>query len=156
MELFTAKGERFLIDDDDYELVSGYSWYTCKGYLQARVKGSPTHKRVKLHRLIMEAEKGDIVDHINGDALDNRKCNLRIVTAQQNAFNRHNYVSHTGYKGVASGGSSGNGYRVFIGINGKRVYLGYFDNPHDAARMYNFWAHDLFGDYACLNKIEEA
>ena len=86
IEFFTKKGDRILIDDD-YAHLSERSWQlNSVGYARrtCRVKGTGRSKTVLMHRLIMDAQPGEVVDHINGDKLDNRKTNLRIVTQSQN------------------------------------------------------------------------
>src|SRR4051812_25890520 len=70
-----------LIDEEDYENINKYKWSLSDGY-------AISWKNGRMHRFIMNAEKGQIVDHINGNKLDNRKSNLRFVTASQNAQNR--------------------------------------------------------------------
>lgn len=77
-----TKNKSALIDDEDFDRVSKNSWsYHHSGYV---VRGKP---QASLHRFIMEAKKGQIVDHINRNRLDNRKKNLRFSTTRQNQFN---------------------------------------------------------------------
>lgn len=93
--------ETILVDDQDYELIKEYSWYVLRmprdDHLQKYVRavtsyykeGKITHAReVYLHRFIMQPPKGMVVDHINGNGLDNRRVNLRVVTPSQNVRNR--------------------------------------------------------------------
>lgn len=79
---FIVKNKIVKLDKEDYEKINSYLWHLDKnGYAQSSIG--------KMHRFIMNAKKGDsIVDHINGDKLDNRKENLRFVTFSQNAQNR--------------------------------------------------------------------
>jgi hypothetical protein len=73
----------------------------------------------------------------------------------QNAWNSGLSKSNTsGYKGV-SWRKDRQKWKAEIKKNYKSISLGHFDNPHDAARMYNFWAIDMFGEYARLNVINE-
>ena len=74
-----------LIDPEDFEKVSGYRWFAIKkrGYVVAK-KNS---KRIWLHRLIMNPPQGLVVDHINGNPLDNRKSNLKICSIRENNKN---------------------------------------------------------------------
>ena len=87
-------------------------------------------KSLGIHRFIMKALKGDIVDHINHNTLDNRKCNLRVVTPTENAFNRAGATikSKTGVRGVQK---TGNRYRVII----HSKHYGYFSTLGEAKRV---------------------
>ncbi len=104
-----------------------------------------------LHRLIMGAQKGQIVDHINGNSLDNRKCNLRFATAKQNSVNskaRKNNLS--GHKGV-SWNVACRKWMAIIMNSGKRYYLGVFTHKDRAAMAYDRAALFLHGEFAGLN-----
>ena len=75
-----------LVDDEDFERASKYSWYlTDLGYV---VGGSGEARRVMLHRFVMNAPKGTELDHINRNKLDCRKENLRFCTRSENCRNR--------------------------------------------------------------------
>jgi len=88
------------------------------------------------------------VDHINGDGLDNRRCNLRLATPSQNARNRKLRAdSTTGYKGVYQEKKRLK-WRATIRVNGKRRTLGRFNAPEDAYRAYCQAATEAFGEYA--------
>lgn len=87
-----TQGRSAIVDDADYEALTAHSWClsNCSGICYAvrgcKIEGK--HHTVLMHREIMEAPKGMLVDHINGDGLDNRRCNLRLVTDSQNHFNQ--------------------------------------------------------------------
>lgn len=155
-EIPLTKGKYAIVDDSDVKLVSQYKWhYHPQGYAATTAGGLKNKHTILMHRLISRAIKGEVVDHANGDKLDNRQSNLRICTQRNNIGNsRIRKDNTTGYKGVTFSKDNKNWVaRIFV--NGKHTHLGSFDNPHDAARMYNFWAVDLFGEFARLNKIEE-
>lgn len=82
-----AKGKEAIVDDEDFEKVNQYKWHSdgryAIRYLDARVGSS-----IRLHRFIMNARKGQQIDHINRNPLDNRKENLRFCTSSENNFNR--------------------------------------------------------------------
>ena len=84
MELELTQGKTTVIDDEDYELASRYSWFprTDKKsgtvYVATKIKVAGKRKWIYLHRIVMEAKKGQVVDHINRDGLDNRKENLKL------------------------------------------------------------------------------
>ena len=87
---------------------------------------------VKLHRLIMAPPKHLVVDHLNGNGLDNRKSNLRITTISGNSIRRTKVASNntSGYRGVSRNGGR---WRATIMICGKSKHLGCFGNPIEAA-----------------------
>lgn len=92
VELFTKSGYRFLVDNDDLDSVSRIGWTRdAYGYLTSIIRISESESyHVKLHRFIMKATDGEIIDHINGDVSDNRKSNLRRVDKSVNALNQKN------------------------------------------------------------------
>ena len=93
----------------------------------------------------------DEIDHINGDKLDNRRSNLRIVTHQQNAFNQKRRITNTsGYIGV-SGVKDSDNYEAYIHLHGHKHHLGVFDSARNAARTRDCVAKLVFGEYARLN-----
>lgn len=88
----------FQIDDDDFDKIKKYNWRAQvmkrTGYDQIYVISHQRiapykNKTIYLHRLIMNCPEGMVVDHINGDTLDNRKVNLRVCTRSENLLNRH-------------------------------------------------------------------
>jgi hypothetical protein len=104
-----------------------------------------------MHRVIMNAQKGEIIDHIDHEGLNNCKYNLRSVTLQQNAWNRRQGSKGSSkYKGVMYVKSRGK-YRVNISVDGKRKHLGYFDDEIAAAKAYDKAARETRGKYAGLN-----
>lgn len=140
------------IDTKDAELVSKYQWSLSgqNGYPKAGHSKAP--KNGYLHRMLLQPEPYEKVDHINGNKLDNRRKNLRIVTSQQNNMARHIINAKSGYKGV---NRHGVGYRATIKFNRKQIRLGTYPTPEKAARAYNQAALALFGEYAVINKIKD-
>lgn len=140
-----TKGRYALVDDEDFEFLQKWSWHTDHDRY-AVCKDSPTSV-LYMHRLLMNAPKGIVVDHINGDGFDNRKGNLRLCTHGQNIANsKISKNSKTGYKGVSFHEAESK-YNCFI----QRTWIGYFDNPRHAAIAYDLWAKDLFGEFANTN-----
>jgi len=134
-----------IVDEDDYEEVIGHGWCYSGGYALARMN----KKTVMLHRFILELSNEDgKVDHINHNGLDNRKCNLRVVSNSHNASNRAPYSSKSKYKGVRPRNKK---WEAFITHNKKQRYLGVFSTEEDAARAYDYHASTLFGEFAYLN-----
>lgn len=153
-----------LVDDEDWDLVNQYTWHL---YVQIRreekqfycvtnlyVKDKKTTR--KIHRLILNVNDPKIhVDHINHNPLDNRRCNLRTCTTQQNqrySKKRKNTISK--YKGVCLH-KRDKKWGAYIKINTKQIHLGCFDDEKEAALAYNEAAIKCFGEFALLNKIEE-
>jgi hypothetical protein len=98
-----------------------------------------------MHRLIMQAPKGMVVDHINGNGLDNRRCNLRLCTPAQNRRNRHKHAGgRSRFLGVSPCGDKWNAR-----VAGR--YLGLFDDEVEAAKARDRKARQLYGEHAWLN-----
>ena len=152
-QLPLAKGLCTLVDDDDFALVSAYPWHiTSSGYVAGKVIIDGAQKLVYLHRFLLNAPPGQVVDHINGDRLDNRQDNLRLVTRAQNQWNRKVQRNRSGYKGVSWHRRKRKFY-ARIQANGQRYNLGYFDTAEEAAQAYDDAARRLFGEYARLNGV---
>ena len=110
-----------------------------------------------LHRALITPAKGFQVDHINGDKLDNRRKNLRVVTLKQNVMNRPvERDTESGYKGVSRANKGGSTWRARIYAEDKRIHLGTFKTKEEAALSYNDAAIRYFGEYAWLNKVDES
>lgn len=108
-----------------------------------------------MHRLILGLGVGNslVVDHINGNPLDNTRGNIRIVTQGVNLQNRLPKRGGTGYLGVFR---HCNGWIARIQHNKKKTYLGFFSDPVLAAKAYDRAAQDLIGRGARLNFLEAA
>jgi len=146
-----TNGKIALIDDEDYDRVSALRWKEVGGYAAHNyTKAGKTHT-LYMHRMITNALVGMKVDHINHDALDNQKANLRVCTHAQNHMNRVK-VSGTSslYKGVTWNKALGK-WKAYISYEGKFRHIGYFDNEIHAAISYDLWSHALFGQYALTN-----
>ncbi|MHB8674642.1 MAG: HNH endonuclease [Candidatus Limnocylindrales bacterium] len=143
-----TKGYETIIDDEDEWVTKIKCHASDNGHGIIYARTSNKYSRF-LHRAIIKAPRGKQVDHINGNTLDNRRENLRIVTNQQNQFNKKMYRDNkTGFKGVWPQGKRFYGQ---IRLNGKKTILGSFETPLDAARAYNEAALKYFGEYARLN-----
>lgn len=135
-----------LIDDEDHERVSHFAWrLRPDGYIQRTWVEDGQMKHELLHRFIMRAKDGEIVDHENGDRWDCRKENLRVATYSQNGANRR---LEGVWKGIFQ---DGNRWKARIKINGESSYLGSFETPEEAALAYDMAARRLFGRFASLN-----
>lgn len=133
--LIIANGKTFKIDTEDIEKTSKYIWNNNKkGYAQT---GNEKETYLQLHRYIMNCKKGDgkIIDHINRDITDNRKSNLRVVTKQENNFNRNvRKDSKSGFRGVYHRPNKGGKWYADIKVNYKTIHLGAFDTFEQAKK----------------------
>jgi hypothetical protein len=141
-----------LVDDEDYEELSKHKWHINKRENIYYAHGYDVNKKREtcIHNQILGI-KG--IDHINGDGLDNRRCNLRPATQSQNCMNRRKRKNTTSqYKGVYWFKRDKKWHsRIFF--NCKRVHLGSFISETEAAKAYNKAAIEFFGDYSKLNEI---
>lgn len=104
-----------------------------------------------LHRILMDAKTGEIIDHINGNKVDNRKSNLRKVTKSLNNYNKK--INNKLGRGIYYD-KYGNRYRACISHNNKTEKLGSFKNINDAKLKYNKRAKEIYGDAAILHKVD--
>lgn len=117
-----ANGKSAKVDDDDYKKYNHLRWYMSDtGYAVRRYNG----ETYRLHRLIMNCPEGMVVDHLNGDRLDNRKCNLRICTQLENAKNIHNVKGYCYDKAKK---------KYMVRYN--RKYYGRYETEEEAKRAY--------------------
>jgi len=147
-------GKFTLIDKDDYEKYGKRVWRLHRRGYAVRLEGpQSSRKYVYLHRLLIGATSRQSVDHINGDKLDNRKCNLRVATQSQNNANQKMQENTTSeYKGVCFNRNlKANCWRAYIRHNYKMINIGSFSSEEAAARAYDQKAKELFGTFAKLN-----
>lgn len=137
-----------LVDDEDYDWLNQYKWQlTDTGYAKMALKS----KTKRMHRFIMKEPEDLLIDHIDGNKLNNQKSNLRVVNKSQNAMNSKNQINTASkFKGVSKWR---NKWFAKIQLNKKQYYLGIFEDEIEAAKAYNKTAKELFGEYAKLNKI---
>lgn len=150
-----TRGLEAIVDDEDFCRVAARTWQAKPAlskngrqlgwYVQRRDAG----KTVYLHRFVLSAATGFLVDHINGDGLDNRRSNLRICSRAQNRANSVGRIGVSGYRGVHR--TKNERWYARIEIDGRARSVGVFDDPKDAARAYDAAALELFGAFAVLN-----
>ena len=161
-EFYLGGGVFAICDWKDYETVKNFKWNTSSR--QSRTQWVWAHdpknadinrRKVAMHNLIMCPPEGLYVDHINGNGLDNRRSNLRIVTKQQNTFNSAHKGGTSKYKGVCLEKESGM-WKAYITKDGKKKSIGRFALEDDAARAYDKEAISLFREHAKLNFLPKA
>ena len=168
-----TKGLKTIVDDEDYERLKKYRWNASKdaghsGIHRAKTTlykkwddGFTWRRSENMHRMIMDAKKGQLVDHKNGDPLDNRRENLRLATNAENCRNgkKGTYRGRpclSKYKGVSKHSSTAKGkkYSYWFGqivVDGQHINLGHFKTEKDAARAYDKAAKEHFGEFAKCN-----
>lgn len=155
-----TKGMYAIVDDVDYDYLVQFSWqykrgpkhssgYAKRGIFNEDGKASS----LLMHRDIMVAKRGQYVDHINRNGIDNRRENLRFATPSQNAANSKRHKSNkSGYKGVFTHKQSGR-WLAHIRINGKSTHVGIFDCPKEAHEAYMKAAREHYGDFASDGEV---
>jgi hypothetical protein len=136
-----------IIDESDAEIVGVCNWHASEnrsGTFYAKGKPHQDGRNVRMHRFIL-GYPNDQVDHVNHDTLDNRRCNLRVVTQSQNMANAGlRKSSITGFKGVSVSD------RFFVAtLCGK--HLGTFRTAIEAALAYDAAALSMYGEFAATN-----
>jgi len=151
-----SRGQYAIVDVEDFDKLNKYKWYAIpkRDTFYAKRYGVKNGRQttIAMHQQIMGFPPDCFIDHKNHNGLDNRKENLRIATPAQNACNTRKMSKpcSSKYKGV-SYDSDKNLWRAYITYNGKRIYLGRFDNEADAAKAYDAAAKLYFGRFASLN-----
>jgi len=165
-----TQGKFAIVDPADYLRFARYKWRLCrtKGknvlYAERSIRlPNGRYSRILMHRQIMGLSKScvlhdirnttsdiRVIDHINGDGLDNRRANLRLATVAQNAWNSKKRNPISGYKGVYFDRQK-RFWRAAIVCNRKRIHLGYFKNKITAAKAYDAAARKFHGQFAYCN-----
>jgi len=136
-----------IVDTLDAERTKRHTWWLSKGrntnYAWTRING----KQVRLHQFIYGVQQGKIIDHIDGNGLNNSKANLRHVTSSQNLCGQKARGSSS-FKGVTWNKKE---EKWYVFGNNENRYLGSFISEHDAAKAYDEYAKKEYGEFARLN-----
>jgi hypothetical protein len=155
-----TRGYAAIVDDADYNRVMAAGpWQTVikksTGMVYAlrtvpKLDGKPTTQR--LHRFILGLTDPKVqVDHRNRYGLDNQRSNLRVATSAQNGANRSKQRGTSSrFKGV-HWNKTQRQWTAYLYVNRKKVYLGIFADELSAARAYDAFAREHFGEFAKLN-----
>lgn len=141
-----------LFDKGGAELYDKYTWTVHKNqksfYLNRSIVINGKRTNIFFHRELLDLKDGEIRDHRNGNGLDNRICNLRPATQQENCCNQGIQKNNTsGIKGV-SWQKSHNKWSVKIKFNGITYHLGYFDDIQEAEIVVRAKREELHGAFA--------
>lgn len=170
MKLIPLTCEKFaMVDDGNFEWLSSYKWHYAKekgtngsGYAKRAILVDGKKRPVGMHRFIMgtiPGQKQSLVDHIDGNGLNNQISNLRYCTKHQNLCNKSFEPKRntSGFKGavfVKRMRTAGR-WTAQIKFNGKNHFLGCFDTPLECAKAYNEAALKYHGEFARLNDISK-
>jgi hypothetical protein len=155
-----TQGKFAIVDVCDYVYLMQWKWHyqkqrSSKGYA-ARTDRTSGQRTVRMHRVILEQmgyKNFTHSDHQNRNKLDNRRGNLRSATDSQNQHNQGTRRNNTsGYKGVCWH-KRDKKWQARICVNGKYIYLGYYDDSKEAALAYNEAALKYHGEFAALNEV---
>ena len=157
--ILLTRGKRVRVDPEDYAELNQHMWYAqsrCdrRAFHAARcITRSGRQITIRMHRQILglRHRDGQIVDHVNGNTLDNRRCNLRVCSSSDNNCNCGNYRGGTSsYKGVRWHAQHQKWY-TSIQKNGKSSFLGLFKSETKAAQAYDAAAKRIHGPFAYSN-----
>lgn len=158
-ELLLTHGKKTMIDDADLPTVQGYKWraFQHRGswYAVANIRlADGRRSTLRLHRLLMDAPADVLIDHKDGDGLNNRRDNLRVASNGQNRANdKHRRNGQSGFKGVRCKASGS--FQAQLTHEKVAHYLGTFERAEDAARAYDRAARQYHGAFANLNFPDE-
>jgi hypothetical protein len=155
VEIPLSQGLVAVIDEADYaSVLAAGKWSACvrPGHptyaLRATRRPDGGQTTIRLHNFLTGWR---YVDHINGDGLDNRRSNLRQATQATNNRNQAIGVrNNSGYKGVCWHKRAGK-WCAQVSVGGRRIYLGLFVDPTEAARVYDAAAREVHGEFARVN-----
>jgi hypothetical protein len=146
-----------IVDPEDYERLSKHKWYAVKQgrsfYARRCVSiGGGKQKGINMHREVMKVAGGKFCDHINHNGLDNRNTNLRPASRAENSWNKRKQRSkHSSkYKGVSRPRNEKR-WTARIQANGRKIFIGCFEDEAEAAKAYDEAARKYHGQFASLN-----
>ena len=155
-----TRGMVTVVDDEDFEFLSQWKWHAgcCGGLFYARrdVKVGEKRHVIYMHRVLIGAVEGQGVDHKDRSTLNNQKSNLRFANQTSNNANTRLRKNNTsGFKGVVWHKASKR-WIANVTAKGKRIHVGLFDSPKQAADAYDEAAKKHFEDFAATNASLES
>jgi len=159
-KLIPVGTEYAIVDDEDFDFLSQYHWYSGGGhrlYAVATINGELRF----MHRVILKAEKPFVVDHINNSPCDNRRANLRLCLNKENLINQRKRMvaksdraTTSKYKGVYFR-KDRKRWSAYVGTGKDRTCLGCYSTQEEAALAYNKAAIEKWGEFAKPNFIND-
>jgi hypothetical protein len=163
MRLIPVQDRFAMVDDADYEALDLHVWSEAEKamtyYARRNVLQDGAMKSLLMHRVILGlSDPNIVVDHIDGNGLNNQLSNLRVCTKRENSRNqrKRRRPCSSKYKGVSYFKSRWNlkkPWYAHIVSDHKNYSLGYYATPEEAALAYNTKAKELFGEWAKLNEV---
>ena len=155
--IYLTQGRFALVDLSQSNRVNQFKWRfqpknpgDSNGYAVRDTRLNGTRKKIYMHRFILSCPPGVVVDHVDGDGLNNIEINLRQASVQENVVNKYIPGGTSKYKGVHREKQSKK-WRSKIGFQKKTIHLGVFKCEVEAAKSYDKKAFELFGNFAVLN-----
>jgi hypothetical protein len=137
-----TQGKYALVDDEDYDWLMTWKWFVYKGHSTDYAMANDDGTTIQMHRVILMTHTNEVVDHINHNGLDNRRCNLRNCTIRENCANRIN-IGTSKYTGVYYSGSVHDRnlkkWRAEITVNRKHIHLGRYHTELEAYYAYQYY-----------------
>lgn len=152
-----TQGARAAVDDKDFEYLNNFKWHLwdCHGYKYAKrsvyvpghTRSCPNRtKTIRMHHDILPRKKGFLIDHKDGNGLNNRRSNIRYATSTQNSMNRKPHKNNTsGARGIYI---RPEGWIAMIRKNNKLRYIGSFRLKRDAVAARKEAERSMFGEFA--------
>jgi hypothetical protein len=160
-EIPLTQGHVTLVDAADFDFLLQWKWRTFdggRGHICAitNVHTPKGRRSAYLHRVLMQPAPGFVVDHIDGDPLNNTRANMRVCTRAENTRNGKKRCGSNPYKGVFTDKRWPRRFIAAIGVDYRHIVIGRFDCPVEAAHAYDAKARELHGEFARLNFPEAA
>jgi hypothetical protein len=151
-EIFLTQNKVAIVDDCDYEYLNQFKWCVEKNknifYASRGVRKDGKGKMLRMHSVILGDREDFECDHINGNGLDNRRSNLRLVTHRQNGQNMH-ILKTSQYPGVYWR-KENKKWRADLSVDNKTIHLEHFDNEYRAYLTYCKAVKELTGQECLL------
>lgn len=154
-----TQGKCAIVDNGDFVPASQIRWYawfnrsTKSFYAVFSRQKNRKKTTIYLHRFLMQPPEKMVVDHKNGNTLDNRRSNLRICSQRDNVRSGRGKSGQSGFRGVVWNAQRKKWMSRIHDGSGTSTYLGLFSSKKEAAQAYNIAAKKLFGEFSHLNKI---
>lgn len=151
-----TKGFQTIVDDEDYDWLTKRSWHAKQNngsniYACSSTTINKKKVAMRMHRYILGiTDPSILVDHRNGDSLDNRRCNLRVCDAYQNSWNRKLTRNDVGVS------LKNDKWCVSLRVKKKEIELVGFKSKESAVFVYNKVVSFYRGDFASLNELDES